>query len=101
MNAIKGLLSGAGLILFYLFSILVCILPLLAIGFDLWLIIVLSIIIGIVPFINIIFWVWAIVLIILGKDHLNNVETVIFWIGIVLSFGQYVIDFVLKVADRH
>lgn len=100
MNKLKSLLGGFGVIIYYLISFAVAVLPVAAIGFNWWLSIIIFFIISIIPFTNIIFWIWSIVVVFNGTHHLNDFGYILFWIVFVVFVIKTIIDLITIVFDR-
>lgn len=100
MEKLKDILGGFGIVLYYIISIAVAIIPVAAIGFDWWLSFIIFFVMTLIPYVNIIFWIWAIVVVFNGTHHLNGVGYTLFWIVFVLFLLQTVMNMISSFSDR-
>ena len=93
MNA----LGSVGVILWYLVSLVIAVMPLVMIGASFWLNLILLAVILFIPATSGIFWVWGLVCAIRGPQ---DALAIIYYVMFVIMFLPYFINSVLKLFNK-
>ena len=91
-------LGGIGTVLWMVISLLISVMPLVAIGGPWWLIVVLAFASFGLPLIDIPIWIWGLVCVI--RENPTSTFAIIYYIVMALFFAFFIVDFVLGMKDR-
>lgn len=94
---LSNALGGVGVVLWHVITLLISVMPLVAIGGPWWLIMILAFVSVGIPLLSIPIWIWGLVCVI--RDAPTSTFAIIYYIvmGIIVAF--FVIDFILGVKE--
>ena len=92
-----GALGSVGLILWYLLSLLIAVMPLVMIGASFWLNLLLLAVIQFIPATSGLFWVWGLVCAIRGPQ---DTIAIIYYVLFVIMFLPFFINSVLSIFKK-